>query len=104
MQNFLAHSVQQQQAALTLAQFAQKEQDIDLGEGKISALILGLSVRLLPAPHSLFRSSALTYVKQSEAPADVITAIDNAGPAPPTETERAELSRLKELIERRLKA
>lgn len=51
MQNFFTHSIEQQQAALNLAQLAKKERDIDLSEGKVSALVLSLTVRLLPVPH-----------------------------------------------------
>jgi hypothetical protein len=51
MQNFYARPMQQQQAALNLARLAQKETDIGLGEGKVDALILSLTVRLLcPTP------------------------------------------------------
>ncbi|KAF1848530.1 uncharacterized protein K460DRAFT_375382 [Cucurbitaria berberidis CBS 394.84] len=83
MQNFFAHSVQTQQAALNLAIVAKKDSDIALGEGKISALILSLT---------------------SEAPPDVITAFDNAAAPPLTEDERTHLLKLEELIQRRLKA
>ncbi|CAO2654189.1 Nn.00g109220.m01.CDS01 [Neocucurbitaria sp. VM-36] len=83
MQHFFAHSIQQQQTALSLAQLARKESDIGLGEGKVSALILSLT---------------------SEAPPDVITALDNAAPPPLTEDERAQLLKLEALIQRRLKA
>jgi hypothetical protein len=51
MQHYLAHPIEQQQAALSLARLAGKEPDINLSEGKIEALIYGLTVRLLPAPH-----------------------------------------------------
>lgn len=51
MQNYLAHSIEQQQAALALAQLAGKEPEVDLTEGKVQALIYSLTVRLLPAPH-----------------------------------------------------
>jgi hypothetical protein len=51
MQNFLAHNIEQQQAALSLSQLARREQDITLGEGKIAALVFGLTVRLLLVPH-----------------------------------------------------
>jgi len=47
MQNFYARPMQQQQAALNLARFAQRETDIGLGAGKVDALILSLTVRLL---------------------------------------------------------
>lgn len=104
-QKFFAHSIQQQQAAINLAQLAKKESDIDLSEGKVSALILTLTVRHSPcAPLPLFRRSALIHVKQSEAPPDVIDAFDKATPPPLTETERANLLKLEELIQRRLKA
>ncbi|KAJ4375058.1 hypothetical protein N0V83_002138 [Neocucurbitaria cava] len=83
MQQFFAHSVQQQQTALSLAQLAKKESDIGLGEGKVSALILSLT---------------------SEAPPDVIAALDNAAPPPLTDDERAQLLKLEALIQRRLKA
>ncbi|KAF1945789.1 hypothetical protein EJ02DRAFT_441594 [Clathrospora elynae] len=83
MQNFLAHGIEQQQTALSLAKLARLEPDIDLGEGKVSALIFGLT---------------------SEAPSDVITAISNAAPPPPTAEERAQLLMLEELIKRRLQA
>jgi hypothetical protein len=103
MQNFYARPMQQQQAALNLARFAQRETDIGLGEGKVDALILSLTVRLLcHLPH--FRSSALTYVKQSEAPLEVTTAIDNASPPSVVKDEREQLLKLQELIARRLKA
>lgn len=46
MQNYLAHSIEQQQAALTLAQLAGKEPDLNLSEGKVHALIYSLTVRL----------------------------------------------------------
>ncbi|KAH7349118.1 hypothetical protein BKA66DRAFT_516576 [Pyrenochaeta sp. MPI-SDFR-AT-0127] len=82
-QNFFARSIQQQQAAINLAQLAKKEPDIDLGEGKVAALILTLT---------------------SEAPPDVIATLDEAAPPPLTETERAHLLKLEELIQRRLKA
>jgi len=45
MQNFLAHNFQQQQAALSLAQLANKTPEMNLGEGTVQALILGLTVR-----------------------------------------------------------
>jgi hypothetical protein len=51
MQNYLAHSIEQQQAALALAQLAGKEPEVTLSEGKVHALIYSLTVRLLPAPH-----------------------------------------------------
>ena len=105
MHNFFAHSIQQQQAALNLTQLAKRESDVGLGEGKVSALILTLTVRPLPcAPLVWVGSSALIRVKQSEAPSDVITAFDNAAPPPLTEAERAQLLKLEELIQRRLKA
>ena len=58
MDNFIIRPIEQQQAALNLIQLAKKECDIDLGEGKVSALILSLTVRLLPpfAPLASFRS------------------------------------------------
>lgn len=52
MQSFFARPIEQQQAALNLAQLAKKEIDIDLSEGKVSALVLSLTVRHLPVPHS----------------------------------------------------
>ncbi len=51
MQNFLAHPIHQQQAALNLTQFAKRQSDIDLSEGKVSALLYTLTVSLLPLPH-----------------------------------------------------
>jgi hypothetical protein len=51
MQNFLAHTIEQQQAALSLSQLARKAPDITLGEGKIAALVFSLTVRPLPLPH-----------------------------------------------------
>jgi len=43
-------------------------------------------------------------VKQSEAPPNVITAVSDAAPPPLTVEERAQLLRLEQLIQRRLKA
>ncbi|RMZ66004.1 PHD-finger domain-containing [Pyrenophora seminiperda CCB06] len=83
MQHYLARPIEQQQAALTLAQLAKKEPDVDLSEGKVHALIYGLT---------------------SEAPPNVITALSNADPPPPTEQERAELEKLLHLINKRLGA
>jgi len=83
MQNFLAHNFQQQQAALSLAQLANKTPEMNLGEGTVQALILGLT---------------------SEAPPAVITAMSNADPPPPTDDERAQLKMLQQLIQRRLGA
>ena len=51
IQHYLAHPIEQQQAALALAQLAKKEPDVDLSEGKVHALIYGLTVRHLPVPH-----------------------------------------------------
>lgn len=50
MQNFIAYPFPQQQAALALAQLANKTPETNLGEGKVHALILGLTVRL-PVAH-----------------------------------------------------
>ncbi|KAI4688405.1 hypothetical protein J4E81_008001 [Alternaria sp. BMP 2799] len=83
MQNFLAHNFQQQHAALSLAQLANKTPEMNLGEGTVQALILGLT---------------------SEAPPAVITAMSNADPPPPTDDERAQLKMLQQLIQRRLGA
>ncbi|KAL6707546.1 hypothetical protein ACN47E_003895 [Coniothyrium glycines] len=83
MQKFLAHSIQQQHAALALAGLSQKHPDLDLGEGKIAALIYGLT---------------------AEAPPEVITAISNAAPPPLSEGERAQLLKLQQLIQLRLRA
>jgi hypothetical protein len=52
MQNFIARPMLQQQAALNLARLANKEKDIGLSEGKLDVLLLTLTVRLLPVPHS----------------------------------------------------
>jgi hypothetical protein len=46
MQNYLAHTIEQQQTALSLIQLAKQQPDMNLGEGKVSALIFGLTVRL----------------------------------------------------------
>ncbi|KAI8938260.1 hypothetical protein NX059_005919 [Plenodomus lindquistii] len=81
MGNFLARPIEQQQAALHLTQLAKKESDIDLSEGKVSALVLSLT---------------------SEAPPDVITALSNTAPPPPSDEERAQLLQLQQLIQRRL--
>jgi hypothetical protein len=55
MHNFIARPMAQQQAALNLARFANKEKDIGLSEGKLDVLLLTLTVRLSPfAPHALF--------------------------------------------------
>ncbi|KAF2853978.1 hypothetical protein T440DRAFT_515460 [Plenodomus tracheiphilus IPT5] len=81
--NFLARPIEQQQAALYLTQLAKKESDIDLSEGKVSALVLSLT---------------------SEAPPDVITALSNTDPPPPSDEERAQLLQLQQLIQRRLGA
>jgi hypothetical protein len=83
MQNFIAHSFPQQQAALALAQLANKTPEMDLGEGKVHALILGLT---------------------SEAPPAVSSAMSNADPPPPSADERAQLEMLQQLIQRRLGA
>lgn len=83
MQHFLAHSVQQQQAALGLAQLARQEPDVGMGEGKVAALILSLT---------------------AEASSEVVSAIDNAAPPTLTDAERAELLKLEELIKLRLRA
>ncbi|KAH7551472.1 hypothetical protein BM1_09788 [Bipolaris maydis] len=83
MHNYLAHSIEQQQAALSLAQLAGKEPEVDLSEGKVQALIYSLT---------------------SEAPPNVITAMANADPPPPSEQERAQLEMLQRLIQRRLEA
>lgn len=83
MDNFLARPIEQQQTALHLTQLAKKESDIDLSEGKVSALVLSLT---------------------SEAPPEVITALSNADPPPPSDEERAQLLQLQQLIQRRLGA
>ncbi|KAF1834318.1 hypothetical protein BDW02DRAFT_498617 [Decorospora gaudefroyi] len=83
VQNYLAHTIEQQQTALHLLQLAKKEPDISLGEGQITALVFGLT---------------------SEAPPDVITAMSNTAPPPPTAEERAQLAMLQQLIQRRLGA
>ncbi|EFQ86726.1 hypothetical protein PTT_17936 [Pyrenophora teres f. teres 0-1] len=83
IQHYLAHPIEQQQAALTLAQLAKKEPEVDLSEGKVHALIYGLT---------------------SEAPPNVITAMSNADPAPLTQKERAQLEQLQQLIKIRLGA
>ncbi|KAH4075069.1 hypothetical protein HBI25_163060 [Parastagonospora nodorum] len=82
MQNFIARPMAQQQAALNLARFANKEKDIGLSEGKLDLLLLTLT---------------------AEANNDVTTALDNAGPPSVTESERESLLQLQELISRRLK-
>lgn len=105
IQHYLARPIEQQQAALTLAQLAKREPEVDLSEGKVQALIYGLTVRHLPVPHwASVGSSALTCVKQSEAPPNVITALSNADPPPPSQQERAELEKLQQLIKLRLGA
>ncbi|RAR03239.1 zinc finger phd-type protein [Stemphylium lycopersici] len=83
MQHYLTHPIEQQQAALSLARLAGKEPDINLSEGKIEALIYSLT---------------------AEAPPNVITALANAEPPPPSEQERAQLEMLQQLIQRRLGA
>jgi hypothetical protein len=83
MQNYLAHSIEQQQAALALAQLAGKEPEVTLSEGKVHALIYSLA---------------------SEAPPNVIAAMANADPPPPSHQERAQLEMLQRLIQRRLGA
>ncbi|CBY02180.1 hypothetical protein LEMA_P009670.1 [Plenodomus lingam JN3] len=82
MNSFLARPIEQQQAALHLTQLAKKDSH-DLSEGKVSALLLSLT---------------------SEAPPDVITALSNADPPPPSDEERAQLLQLQQLIQRRLGA
>jgi hypothetical protein len=52
MQNYLAHPIEQQQTALSLVQLAKQQPDMNLGEGKVSALIFGLTVRIRPLPWS----------------------------------------------------
>jgi hypothetical protein len=104
MQNFVARPMAQQQAALNLARLANREEDIGLAGGKLDALLLTLTVRLLPLPHlHCFRSSALTCFSKAEADNDVTTALDNAGPPSVDADERAQLLKLQELIARRLK-
>jgi len=104
MQNLIARPLAQQQAALNLARFANKEKDIGLSEGKLDLLLLTLTVRLLPLPHlHCLRSSALICLSQAEANSDVTTALDNAGPPSVSESERESLLQLQELILRRLK-
>ncbi|KAL1650945.1 hypothetical protein SLS61_005713 [Didymella pomorum] len=83
IQNFVAHSFQQQQAALNLALLAKREQDLGLNEGKIDGLLLALT---------------------AEAPQEVITAMTNSAPPPVAADERAQLLKLQELIQRRLNA
>jgi hypothetical protein len=83
MQNYLAHSIEQQQAALTLARLAEKEPEVNMSEGKVHALI---------------------YALTSEAPPNVITAMANADPPPPSQQEREQLEMLQRLIQRRLGA
>lgn len=46
MQNLLARPLRTQQAAINLARMASKEQDLNLGEGKLDLLLLTLTVRL----------------------------------------------------------
>lgn len=103
MQHFVTRPIKQQQAALNLAQLANREKDLGLSEGNIDALILSLTVRFLLVPHlHCFRSSALIHVKQAEAPNDVIAALSDAAPPPVISNERAQLLKLQELIQRRL--
>lgn len=83
MQNFIAYPFPQQQAALALAQLANKTPETNLGEGKVHALILGLT---------------------SEAPPAVSSAMSNADPPPPSADERAHLEMLQKLIQQRLGA
>ncbi|KAF2012055.1 hypothetical protein BU24DRAFT_435490 [Aaosphaeria arxii CBS 175.79] len=80
-QQFAARPIQQQQAALHLAQLANKETDIGLNETSVDALYLSLT---------------------AEAPDEVVTAISTAGPPPLTEEKRAELMKLRALIDRAL--
>lgn len=47
MQNFLGHTMRQQQAALNLARLANQEKDIDLNGNTINALLFQLTVRSL---------------------------------------------------------
>ncbi|KAF2878108.1 hypothetical protein BDV95DRAFT_624669 [Massariosphaeria phaeospora] len=82
MQYFAARSMEQQQAALHLAQFANKEADIGLTGVNVDSLVLSLT---------------------AEAPNAVVTASDAAPPAA-TDDERAQLLKLQELIRRRLTA
>ncbi|RYN53070.1 hypothetical protein AA0117_g13351, partial [Alternaria alternata] len=81
MQHFIAYPFPQQQAALALAQLANKMPETNLGEGKVHALILGLT---------------------SEAPPAVSSAMSNADPPPPSAHERAHLKMLQKLIQGRL--
>jgi hypothetical protein len=53
MQNLMARNMATQQAAINLARMANKEQDINFGEGKLDVLLLTLTVRLLCAPLAL---------------------------------------------------
>ncbi|KAF2477945.1 uncharacterized protein BDR25DRAFT_321095 [Lindgomyces ingoldianus] len=82
LEAFAARPIATQQAALHLVQYANKEEDIGLNETSVQGLILGLT---------------------AEAPNDVVTAISDAGPGSLTEQKRAELLKLKELIDRALK-
>jgi len=102
MQNLIARPMRTQQAAINLARMANKEQDINLGEGKLDMLLLTLTVRPLVPHLHCFRSSALIRLKQAEADKDVTTAVDNAGPPSVSADEREQLLKLQELIARRL--
>ncbi|KAF2195471.1 hypothetical protein K469DRAFT_722697 [Zopfia rhizophila CBS 207.26] len=81
--HWAARPIRQQQAALHLAQFASKEKDIGLTDHSVDALVLGLT---------------------AEAPNEVVSAISEQGPGPLTNEKRAELLKLRELIDRALQA
>jgi hypothetical protein len=59
MQNLMARNLATQQAAINLARMANKEQDINFGEGELGLLLLTLTVGL---PYA-FRLSALIRLK-----------------------------------------
>jgi len=99
----MARNMATQQAAINLARMANKEQDIDFGEGKLDVLLLTLTVRLVVPHLHCVRSSALIRLKQAEADKDVTTAMDKAEPPAINTQEREQLLMLQKLIARRLK-
>ncbi|KAF2819779.1 hypothetical protein CC86DRAFT_128262 [Ophiobolus disseminans] len=82
MQNLIARPMRTQQAALNLVRMANKEQDMQMGEGKLDVLLLTLT---------------------AEADKDVTAAVDNAGPPSVNADEREQLLMIQKLIARRLK-
>ncbi|KAF1963283.1 hypothetical protein CC80DRAFT_511666 [Byssothecium circinans] len=93
MQHFAARPIEQQQAALHLAQFAKKEHDIGMNDTNVDALVLRLTVScLLPS-----------LTSNADAPEEVISTISDAPPPPVSDAERAQLIKLQKLISMRLK-